>query len=104
MRRPAKYSPARQAVQFIKYALLLLGVAAMAFPFYWMIITAFKPPSEALQFPPTLWPHQWTLDNYRQVWIQIPMGRYLLNSAFIASAVTLGVIASSALSAHAFVR
>jgi multiple sugar transport system permease protein len=104
MRRTPRNSPVKVLLQAIKYALLLLGVGAMAFPFYWMIVTSFKPLNEALAIPPTLWPHQWTLDNYRQVWRQIPMGRYLLNSAFIASAVTMGVMASSALAAHAFTR
>jgi ABC-type glycerol-3-phosphate transport system permease component len=96
--------PARPILQGLKYLLLLLGVGAMAFPFYWMIITSFKPDAEALQVPPTLWPHAWTLDNYRKVFELVPMGRYLFNSAFIATVVTLGVIVSSALAAHAFTR
>jgi multiple sugar transport system permease protein len=100
----SSHNPARMALQAIKYLLLLVGAVAMAFPFYWMIITSFKPASEALQVPPTLWPREWTFDNYRQVFELVPMGRYLFNSAFIATTVTLGVIVSSALAAHAFVR
>ncbi|MBW3622798.1 MAG: carbohydrate ABC transporter permease [Armatimonadetes bacterium] len=94
----------RILIQTVKYLLILLGAVAMAFPFYWMIITSFKPDTEALQVPPTLWPRQWTVDNYRQVFELVPMGRYLFNSAFIATAVTAGVLLSSALAAHAFVR
>lgn len=96
--------PARLLLQTLKYLLILVGAAAMAFPFYWMIITSFKPASEALQVPPTLWPREWTLENYRQVFEMVPMGRYLFNSAFIATAVTAGVLVTSALAAHAFVR
>jgi multiple sugar transport system permease protein len=99
-----KTPPLKALMIAVKYALLILGAAAMAFPFYWMIITSFKPLSEALQFPPTLWPHTWTLSNYQQVWTLIPMGRYLLNSAFIAVAVTAGTLVTSILAAHAFVR
>jgi multiple sugar transport system permease protein len=103
-RRVKSPAPLRTLGQFVKYVLITLGAVAMAFPFYWMVITSFKPTAEALQFPPTLWPRSWTLENYRQVWNLIPMGRYLLNSAFIAAAVTLGTILTSLFAAHAFVR
>ncbi len=101
--RPRR-SPARGVRQALKYALLIVGAVAMAFPFYWMLLTSVKPDTEALQFPPTLWPHAFTLENYRRVFQMVPMGRYLLNSVFVSSLVTLGVLASSATAAHAFTR
>ena len=92
------------AAAVVKYALLSIGAAAMAFPFYWMVTTAFKTDAEALQFPPTLFPHAWTLANFVKVFQQVPMGRYLFNSAFIATMVTAANLVTSALGAHAFAR
>lgn len=34
-------------------------------PFYWMLNTSVKTPKEQDKFPPTLYPHEWTFENYR---------------------------------------
>jgi multiple sugar transport system permease protein len=86
------------------HAALVLGALVMAFPFYWMVTTGLKGPAEALSFPPTLIPKAPTLGNFRQVWQEQPFGRYLLNSGFVSTAVTLGVLVTSSLAAHAFAR
>ncbi len=88
----------------LKHLCLLLGAFLMAFPFYWMVITSFKPLEEALRLPPTLWPQQWLPSNYTEVWLRTPMARYLLNSVVIAGGTTVGVLFSSALAAHSFTR
>lgn len=41
-------------------AFLVLGVLLHLFPFYFMIVTSVKPATEALAFPPTLWPTEFT--------------------------------------------
>ncbi|MBR3504917.1 MAG: carbohydrate ABC transporter permease [Clostridia bacterium] len=44
----------------LKIAVML----AFVFPFYWMLITAFKTYSESVAVPPTLLPSQWSLEGY----------------------------------------
>jgi len=88
----------------LTHALLILGAIVMVFPFYWMIVTSFKPMAEAVQVPPTLIPHQWAFSNYREAWESVPFARYFLNTIFISVAVTAGVILTSALAAHTFAR
>ena len=46
-----------------KIAIMLIFI----FPFYWMIITAFKTYSEAIQTPPTLWPQNFTLEAFTNI-------------------------------------
>jgi putative chitobiose transport system permease protein len=67
---------------------LLLGAIAliMLLPLIWLVSTAFKSPTENIfQFPPQFIPEQPTIQNFVQVWQTNPFGRYLCNSAVVAS-------------------
>ncbi|MFJ8475289.1 carbohydrate ABC transporter permease [Kitasatospora sp. NPDC094011] len=50
----------------IANAVGLLAAAVMAFPVYWMVLTAFRPASQILHLPPQFWPSSVTLDNFRR--------------------------------------
>jgi len=67
------------------YAYLIPLAALMLLPFVYMIGDAFKSLEERFAWPPLLWPHHPTLDNFRQLFamsgtMHIPATRYLLNS------------------------
>lgn len=49
----------------IAYAVVAATVLAALLPLYWMFITAFKPAIEFKSAPPTFWPGEWTLQNFR---------------------------------------
>jgi len=84
------------------HALLLgLGVAA-AFPFIWMVLTSLKTETEALAFPPVLFPASPQWDNYREAWVAAPFGRYFFNTAFVSLSVTLSVMFTALLAGYAF--
>jgi len=76
----------------------------MAFPFLWMVSTSLKSPDEVVLFPPVLVPRAPQWGNYPEAWQAAPFGRYFLNSAGIAGAVTLGVMATALLAGYAFGR
>lgn len=71
------------------YFLLLAFVIAFAFPFVWMVSSAFKPPNEIFVYPPSVIPNTPILKNFRDVFTEAPFGRYLLNTLFVAGTVTL---------------
>lgn len=86
----------------------VMGAVALTFvaPFVLMIFTSFKPESEVLN-PETLVPRTWTLANYRHVlgWSEeAPFMRWLLNSLFISTTVTLLVLVFSSMAAYAITR
>ena len=55
-----------------------------AFPFYWMVITAFKSSLESQMMPPTLWPQNWTLEAYERIAATgVNMGSFAWNSVFV---------------------
>ena len=68
------------------YLVLILGVSITLLPFVWMILGSFKTPAELIQVPPTFWPQNPTLENYRIILTdpKLPLLRFYGNSAFVA--------------------
>ncbi|MEO0072127.1 MAG: carbohydrate ABC transporter permease [candidate division WOR-3 bacterium] len=87
----------------IHLVLIVLGLG-MFLPFYWMLSTAVKTPVESLRFPPTLIPEQWQFSNFIEIFREIPLHRYFLNTLFVALMVLIGVMFTSLLAAYAFAR
>ncbi|MBI2887656.1 MAG: carbohydrate ABC transporter permease [Chloroflexi bacterium] len=88
----------------VLHALLLAGALLMLFPFYWMVVTAFKDLEEASAFPPTLWPSEWHPENFLTAWGMAPFGRYFVNTILVAGLQTTAVLLTSALAAYALAR
>jgi multiple sugar transport system permease protein len=84
---------------------LLAGLAAMSlFPLLWMVSVSFMPAGAASTLPPPLLPVAPTLDNYRELFERVGMGRYLVNSFLVASAITLGSVMFNAMAGYAFAK
>ncbi|MYR42152.1 carbohydrate ABC transporter permease [Streptomyces sp. SID5910] len=79
-----------------QYAALLAYLVFLAFPFLWLVSTAFKPPRELASLHPTWIPKDPTLDNFRQAFDEQPLLHAALNSllAALAAAVVAVVIAT----------
>ena len=58
-------------------------------PLIWMVAVSFMAPGEAAQFPPPLLPTYPTLANYRTLFADYGIGRYLLNSLLLATLATM---------------
>ncbi|MET9718966.1 MULTISPECIES: carbohydrate ABC transporter permease [Streptomyces] len=67
-----------------QYAALLAYLVFLAFPFLWLISTAFKPPQELGSLHPTWIPENPTLDNFRLAFDEQPLLRAALNSLLAA--------------------
>ena len=76
----------RQAVLILCVVLLVLFTA---FPFVWMIATAFKPPTEIFVYPPRFFPEDPTLENIRRLFDQTRFLTYFRNSVFVSSMTVL---------------
>jgi len=88
----------------VKHVVLAAVALVIAFPFYWMISTAFKSFFEATQFPPTAFPHELHLENFATAWGDAPWAGFFRNTLVIGVAVTLGELVTSVLAAYAFAR
>ena len=79
-----------------QYAALLAYLVFLAFPFLWLVSTAFKPATELASLHPTWIPRDPTLANFRQAFDEQPLLRAALNSltAALSAAVVAVVIAT----------
>jgi multiple sugar transport system permease protein len=66
---------------------LLLGAASISVaPLLWMVSASLMPAGQSNAFPPPWVPSAPTLDNYRELFAQFGVGRYLFNSVLVATA------------------
>lgn len=72
-----------KAFQWTIGILLTIGGLLMLLPFVWMILSSFKLEAEVKQIPPTLWPQQFTLENFRNLFDNMAFGVYLKNTLII---------------------
>ncbi|MFH8497020.1 carbohydrate ABC transporter permease [Streptomyces coeruleorubidus] len=79
-----------------QYTALLAYLVFLAFPFLWLVSTAFKPPRELGSLHPTWIPNEPTLANFRQAFDEQPLLHAALNSllAALAAAVIAVLIAT----------
>lgn len=83
----------------------LAGLAALyLFPFVVVLTTSFKPPEEVFSIPPRLGSDRWTLDNYAEALSAMPFGRYLFNTALIATFSVVGQLLVSPLVAYSLAK
>jgi multiple sugar transport system permease protein len=82
-------------------ALLLLFVL---FPFYWILITAFKTDLQISQRVGTFWPEPWTVEQYHKLFYEQPFFVWFQNSAIVAVATTAVAVIIAALGGYALAR
>ncbi|MFJ7046410.1 carbohydrate ABC transporter permease [Streptomyces sp. NPDC101112] len=82
-RRPRR--PRRLAAE----ASALVIAAVVAFPLYWMVLSAVRPAGEIESAEARPWTLAPTLDSFRRVLGQQEFGRYFLNSVVVACAVVI---------------
>ena len=90
---------------FAWHGLLLLICCLMLYPVVWMISSSFKPESEIFtDLRP--WPSSVSPRAYVEGWtgLQIPFGRFFLNSMIVSSLSVLGNVFACSLAAFAFAR
>ena len=54
------------------------------YPFYWIVITAFKTNLQFQQFRSVFWPDPWTLEHFRWVLTRSPWLTWLRNTVIVA--------------------
>jgi len=100
----------RPGLKIFCHAMLLLGVATVAFPIWITFVASTHTAERMLEVPLPLLPGTHLLDNYRTVLVKgvegastAPMSRMLMNSLVMALCISIGKIAISLLSAFAIV-
>ena len=89
----------------ILYTILILYAFITFLPFAWALSASFKPLAEIISGGLNFIPQQFTLENYRKVFIQEPLfGRWLFNSVVVASIVTAFNLLFNSMAGYALAR
>jgi multiple sugar transport system permease protein len=89
----------------VLYILLLIYALITVIPFLWALSASFKPLAEIISGEVNFIPRQFTLENYRQVFVEEPLfWRWFLNSLAIAVTVTLFNLLFNSLAGYALAR
>jgi multiple sugar transport system permease protein len=91
-------------VAVLLHAALVLGALVALGPMLWMLAASFMPAGEATSATPRFWPSAPTLEHYRALFTRLDLGRYVLNSAIVALAVTGVSIFVNSAAGYAFAK
>lgn len=89
----------------ITYAMLVFWAVVVLFPFYWMILTSVKSYGEYnSEYIPKFFTLSPTLENYKEAFTAVSLGKYLMNTAVFTIATTAIMLVVITLAAFAFAR
>lgn len=92
-------------VRTITYVLLAFWAVIVLFPFYWMLLTSVKSYSAYnSEYIPKFYTLSPTLQNYKDAFTAVPLGRYLLNTFLFTVITTVIMLVVITLAAFAFAR
>lgn len=90
--------------QLLIVLVLSIGALMIFVPFFWMVFTSFKTPTEAYAWPPVWLPKSWNGSNFQQLFDTIPFFKMFLNSVWTSFAIATLNILTAAPAAYAFAR
>jgi len=100
----------RPWLTFVSHAVLIAGLAVVAFPLYFTFVASTRTLEEILSVPMPLLPGDQLWENYTQVLtagttrgVTSPVGRMMLNSLVMAVAIAVGKIVISIIASFAIV-
>lgn len=89
----------------MKHVVLLAGAAIMLIPFGWMILTAFKTNSEAMQMNPfVIFPSEWRVDAFIKVFQKMDFLRLYANTFLMILGRIVCAVLTATMAGYAFGR
>ncbi len=83
--------------------IFLIGSGLLvASPIFLAIFTSFKLPNDVTNYPPTLLPDVWTVENYITAWTTKPFWRFFVNNIIQTGVIVVAQVLFSILAAYAF--
>ncbi len=94
---------------FFKLIGLALLFAFLVVPLIYTLLNAFKPLEEMIKYPPPIFPHNWTIQNFVDMVIvyantEIPLTRYLFNSIWTTAASMVFTVLTSILCGYSLAK
>ncbi len=89
---------------FLGYLTLVFIAISMLYPFFAMINLSFVDNNEIFVNAGKIFHTNLTLDNYKNVFTELPLSTYFFNSLLVAMITTVGQVVFSSLAGYAFAR
>ena len=87
------------------YAGIALFMTFILLPFFEMFRTSLAPMSHLFHEPYEMWSDSFSFEAYSKMWVKVPLlGRYIVNSIFVATAVTVLTMVFVIPAAYAYAR
>lgn len=86
------------------YAVLGIGLVLVVTPFVWMALGSVKSEGELRANPPTWWPQDPTLENFRELFTRLDFPQFFTNSVLVAVVVTVGNLVFCSMLGYAFAK
>src|SRR3981189_2561660 len=86
------------------YGIAIVAAIVLVGPLLWMLLASLKTSGEALAIPAPLLPAVPRWQNYGDVFSQIRFARYMLNSLFVATTVTVVALLFHSMAAYSLAR
>jgi len=85
---------------------IVVGVGALAtiLPFVWMLGVAFRTTPDLYADPARIWPGQWSIQGFIDVWSQLPFTRLIINTFVFAGGTTILLLLFDSMTAFALAR
>ncbi|MDQ3247953.1 MAG: carbohydrate ABC transporter permease, partial [Chloroflexota bacterium] len=83
---------------------LLLMLTFILFPFYWIIVTAFKSDLQISQRDNIFWPAPWTLGQFNKLFFEEPFFLWFANSLIVAVSTTALAVLFASMGGYALAR
>jgi ABC-type glycerol-3-phosphate transport system permease component len=102
--KPRPLFRADNAYLAITYIILIIAAAVALIPFVYVVSTSFKETLALFSYPPKWIPDEPTTINYSELLNEHPYKRWLFNSFFVASAVTIIKVVIDSMAGYAFAK
>lgn len=89
---------------FLGYLTLILIAVSMLYPFFAMLNLSFTDNNEIFSNAGKIFHSNLTIDNYKNVFKEIPLSVYFFNSLIVALITTVGQVIFAAMAGYAFAR
>lgn len=86
------------------YVVLIVGGVLFGAPFAWLISASFQTSGDIFSWPPQWIPENPTFDGYIQFFTETDAARWFLNSAFVATSVTVLQLFFNSMAAFVFAK
>ncbi len=99
-------APVNRAAQILAYAAAILVSLLFLYPYWWMLVSAFRPTRAIMSAPLRLWPETLSFSIFTEIGRigGVALSTYALNSLVITTLSTLLGVAVTALGAYALTR